>query len=311
MLQKGKTIAFSTKANVWKTRYSFTPTCYMDMDNDFLSSNTPDGSPTKMLWKHDVNETYNSFYGRPSAPSSLEVVSNDNPSAVKIFKSLSIESSTKGWKGSVYTNKDRGGEPMQTGKFHSFTEKEDNQYSAMPRSAINSTSNITFLGMVNSNDLRPFDAATLDPIFNPDGSWDVPLTGVPSVSVSASNTSLGFFGAGLKSIDEAGEVISAADGFNAQGLKVIRYNEEENTISVKLNASNVFVLQEMLVFVGGTIAANKIIPVYIMTNPIKDGDGMRGPYAGIKLTLPDSSKAFELFAINVDYEKTKLDGSLG
>ena len=217
-MHQGKTIAFSTKANVWKTRYSFTPTCYMDMDNDFLSSNTSSVFSNDMLWRHDVNETYNSFYGKPSEPSSIEVVSNDNPSAVKIFKSLSIESSTKGWTGSVYTNKDRGDEPMQTGDFHGFTEKEGNQYSAMPRSVINSSSNITFLGMVNSSDLIP------PGVFNNDGSWDIPLTGIPSVSVSASGTSLGFFGAGLASIDEAGEAISGAGGFNAQGLKIIRYN---------------------------------------------------------------------------------------
>jgi hypothetical protein len=305
-MHQGKTIAFSTKANVWKTRYSFTPTCYMDMDNDFLSSNTSSVFSNDMLWRHDVNETYNSFYGKPSEPSSIEVVSNDNPSAVKIFKSLSIESSTKGWTGSVYTNKDRGDEPMQTGDFHGFTEKEGNQYSAMPRSVINSSSNITFLGMVNSSDLIP------PGVFNNDGSWDIPLTGIPSVSVSASGTSLGFFGAGLASIDEAGEAISGAGGFNAQGLKIIRYNEETNSIALKLNAPALAAVPTfMSLLVGGVLSFNKIIPVYIMTNPIKDGDGMRGPYAGIKLTLPDSSKAFELFAINVDYEKTKLDGSLG
>ena len=67
----------------------------------------------------------------------------------------------------------------------------------------------------------------------------------------------------------------------------------------------------MSILVGGTLLTNETIPVYIMTNPIKDGDGMRGSYVGVKLTLPDSSKAFELFAINVDYEKTKLDSSLG
>jgi hypothetical protein len=53
------------------------------------------------------------------------------------------------------------------------------------------------------------------------------------------------------------------------------------------------------------------IPVYIMTNPVLDGDNMRGPYAGIKLTSTNSASPFELYAINVDYEKTKLDGSLG
>jgi hypothetical protein len=52
-------------------------------------------------------------------------------------------------------------------------------------------------------------------------------------------------------------------------------------------------------------------PVYILTDSTVNGDVMRGPYAGVNLTLDDASQPFELFAINVDYEKTKLDGSLG
>ena len=307
MLQKGKTIAFSTKANVWKTRYSFTPTCYMAMDNDFLSSNTPDSSPSEMLWIHDVNETYNSFYGGAAKPSSIEVVSNDNPSAVKIFKSLSIESGAKGWTGSVYTNKGRGEEPMQTGNFHGFVEKEGNQYSAMPRSVINSSSNITFLGMVNSNKVP----AGFTTEFNSDGSWDVPLIGIPSVSTSPSENSLAFFASNLRSVNSDGEGIYGTNGFDNKGLKIIRYNDETNSITLKLDtpspAQTIGITQGLYPF----LPSNQPIPVYIMTNPIKDGDGMRGSYVGVKLTLPDSSKAFELFAINVDYEKTKLDSSLG
>lgn len=306
-MYQGKTIAFSTKANVWKTRYSFTPTCYMNMDNDFLSSNTTSVFSNDILWIHDVNETYNSFYGKPSEPSSIEVVSNDNPSAVKIFKSLSIESPTKGWTGSVYTNKDRGDEPMQRGDFHGFVEKEGNQYSAMPRSVINSSSNITFLGMVESAKVP----AGFNTEFNSDGSWDVPLIGIPSVSVSPSQNSLAFFASSLRSVNSDGQVILGTNGFDDKGLKITRYNDETNSITLKLNtptpAQTITITQGLYPF----LPSNQPTPVYIMTNPIKDGDGMRGPYVGVKLTLPDSSKAFELFAINVDYEKTKLDSSLG
>ena len=306
-MYQGKTIAFSTKANVWKTRYSFTPTCYMNMDNDFLSSNTTSVFSNDILWIHDVNETYNSFYGKPSEPSSIEVVSNDNPSAVKIFKSLSIESPTKGWTGSVYTNKDRGDEPMQMGDFHGFVEKEGNQYSAMPRSVINSSSNITFLGMVESGKVP----TGFNTEFNSDGSWDVPLIGIPSVSVSPSQNSLAFFALGLRSINSDGQLILGTSGFDDKGLKITRYNDETNSITLKLNTPTPAQTIEYTAAMYAFLPSNQAIPVYIMTNPIKNGDGMRGPYVGVKLTLPDSSKAFELFAINVDYEKTKLDGSLG
>ena len=59
------------------------------------------------------------------------------------------------------------------------------------------------------------------------------------------------------------------------------------------------------------INRNGWVGVYVMMDPVLNGDMMRGPYAGIKLTLPSPSEPIELFAINVDYEKTKLDGSLG
>ena len=132
----------------------------MTMDNDFLSSNIQSVWSDMIAWKHDVNTVYNSFYGGAPVPSSLEVVSNDNPSSVKVFKALSIESSTPGWTGSVYTNKDREATALQMGDFSGFMPKEGNQYSAMPRSTINSTSNITFLGVVDITTVLPLYTVT-------------------------------------------------------------------------------------------------------------------------------------------------------
>jgi len=322
MLYNGTTIAFSTKANVWKARYSFAPTCYITMDNDFLSSNITGGADslgdTRMVWKHDENLTYNSFYDLPSEPSTLEVVSNQNPSSVKIFKALSIESSTSGWTGSAYTNKDRNTNALQTGDFGAFVEKEGNQYSSMPRSAINSTSNLTFVGVVNVDQITPTS-------FNENDSWDIPLINIPDVALPVSSNSFLFFGSELKNVYMGGvaenqstwdfQYIYASDGFPLFGLTATGYNEGTNSIQV--NSVNPFSLADYIVenlaegFVNSLSDSSPTVPVYMMTNPVQDGDTMRGPYAGIKLTLPDSSEAFELFAINVDYERTKLDGSLG
>ena len=316
MLYNGTTIAFSTKANVWKARYSFAPTCYITMDNDFLSSNITGGAEslgdTRMVWKHNENLTHNSFYALASEPSTLEVVSNQNPSSVKIFKALSIESSTSGWTGSAYTNKDRGTNALQTGDFGAFVEKEGNQYSSMPRSAINSTSNLTFVGVVNVNQIAPTS-------FNENDSWDIPLINIPDVALPVSPNSFLFFGSELKNaykLDVGGLLyIYASDGFPVFGFTAVGYNEETNSIQVKsvdpFSLPNNTVANVAAAFAVNLSDSSSTVPVYIMTNPVQDGDTMRGPYAGIKLTLPDSSEAFELFAINVDYERTKLDGSLG
>ena len=129
--------------------------------------------------------------------------------------------------------------------------------------------------------------------------------------MATSTESLVFFGDKLLSIDDNLQVYSALDGYNPNGLKVIRYNDDLNTISLKSGLVGEIAIQTVITQLLLQFSGQLQLPVYIMTNPAQDGDSMRGPYAGIKLTLPDSSTAFELFAINVDYEKTKLDGSLG
>ena len=184
MLFNGTTVAFSTRANVWKTRYSFTPSCYMTMDNDFLSSNRLGTMTNEILYKHDVNYTHNSFYGDVSVPSTIEVVSNQNPSAVKIFKALSLETDARVWNGSVYTNKTRDSYAYQEGALNPFVQKEGNQYVDMPRSATNSSSNITFVGTVALNDfsLESYDAQNNSGVYD-DVALRIQLKNTPDVNM--------------------------------------------------------------------------------------------------------------------------------
>ena len=46
----GETISFSTKRNSWGSRYSFTPTCYMTVKNELLSSNMVAYQPIDIWW---------------------------------------------------------------------------------------------------------------------------------------------------------------------------------------------------------------------------------------------------------------------
>tara|TARA_R110002167_G_scaffold206049_1_gene410072 strand:- start:223 stop:1158 length:936 start_codon:yes stop_codon:yes gene_type:complete len=311
MLFNGTTVAFSTKANVWKTRYSFTPTCYMTIDNDFLSSNTKQYSDS-LMWRHDQSPIYNTFYDNAMVPSSLEIVSNQNPSAVKIFKALSLESDAKFWTGSVYTNKTRDPFAYQSGDLKSFVQKEGNQYVDMPRSSINSSSNITFIGVVKVADLVPGNINLL--------SWDIPLINLPDVAIPSGSNSYVYFGGGLISptLDGNSPTVNASEGYqplNLIPLKFNKYSGDTNSIEVEMGVADGGAITSEQINSSMTSLANSFsiteIPVYIMTNPVLDGDNMRGPYAGIKLTSTNSASPFELYAINVDYEKTKLDGSLG
>ena len=306
MIFNGTTVAFSTKANVWKTRYSFTPSCYMTMDNDFLSSNRIAMMTNELLYRHDVNPIHNSFHGDEVAPSTVEIVSNQNPSAVKIFKALSLESDARSWTGSVYTNKTRDPFAYQSGDLMPFVQKEGNQYVDMPRSSINSSSNITFIGVVKVLDLVP---TSLD-----NNIWSIPLINLPDVAFPAGNNSFVYFGDNLITPSLEGIAVNAGDGYNPDGFIILKfrgYDGSNNSLQVSLDTPLLSTVDPVMTNFSESFGAATEIPVYIMTNPVLDGDNMRGPYAGIKLTSTNSASPFELFAINVDYEKTKLDGSLG
>lgn len=129
------TIAFSEKFNSWTTRYSFEPTCYSTTGNRMVSFDD-DGD----VWLHDSNPIRCNFYGLDEG-SSLEIVSNQDPSAIKIFKSLSIETNGSGWSGKVYTNDEYSENERQEGDILSsfFKNKEGFKYSEMPRSKVNSS----------------------------------------------------------------------------------------------------------------------------------------------------------------------------
>ena len=306
MIFEGTTVAFSTKANVWKTRYSFTPSCYMTMDNDFLSSNRVPMMTNELIYRHDVNPIHNLFHGGAVAPSTVEIVSNQNPSAVKIFKALSLESDARSWTGSVYTNKTRDPFAYQSGDLMPFVQKEGNQYVDMPRSSINSSSNITFIGVVKVLDLVP---TSLD-----NNIWSIPLINLPDVAFPAGNNSFVYFGDNLITPSLEGIAVNAGDGYNPDGFIILKfrgYDGSNNSLQVSLDTPLLSTVDPVMTNFSESFGAATEIPVYIMTNPVLDGDNMRGPYAGIKLTLTNSASPFELFAINVDYEKTKLDGSLG
>ena len=152
----GTTIAFSHKGGFWKTRYSYTPTCYAVVDNVMISTNktslNTSVNPTAFFWEHEVNATHNKFY-ETQYKSSLTLVSNQDPSAVKLFKALSLESNSKDWAGTAATNISPAGAPqneLQLGSIKGFVTKEGNQYSELPKSLNNSNSNVDYVCQLDS-----------------------------------------------------------------------------------------------------------------------------------------------------------------
>ena len=106
-----KTLGFSESSDGWTSFFTFTPEFGCYLDGKYYTFNK------SKIWRHHANNSRNTFYNI-TKPSKLTFIFNDQPSAVKKFKTLSYEG-TKDWiaesietdlqSGSVITFKDKEG----------------------------------------------------------------------------------------------------------------------------------------------------------------------------------------------------------
>lgn len=291
------TIAYSNKHKVWTTRYSFEPTCYASTDNFFVSSK--DG---KGVWLHDDNEERCHFYGDPFG-AELEVVSNNDPSAVKIFKSISIETNEDDWTAEVFTNDEYTGNEKQEGAIDSFIPKEGYKYADTPRSSINSSSNIVPCPSPVTLNAIPSGSAV-------NGiSFSVLLPFTPNISLPLSANTRVYVLEDGNLVNPGSDVSSAGIEMTATGfapsplgtvvtLEFIASSQNPVTVVVDLKnalaeADNQFYEQSL----------------FLVSPASVNGDTMRGPYLRAKIKT-ETTDALELHAINVDYEFSKLDARL-
>lgn len=154
-MSEGKTFAFSTKSKAWTTRYSFTPSQYAHIDDEFLSCDTFRGL-NNTIWEHERGADYNSFYGTTYS-TYVAVSSNQDPSKEKVFKAVSLETNEGNWSSVLITNDDAENDiyfKIQQSFIPSFISKEGNKYSHVPPSERNSTRNLNFLGLVAANEIK-------------------------------------------------------------------------------------------------------------------------------------------------------------
>ena len=85
-----KTLSFDDRVNGWTSFHTYKPRFGGSLSNKFYTWNSSD------LYEHYSNDNKNTFYGEFN-PSTITVVSNQNPSLVKYYKSVNYEG-TKNWK---------------------------------------------------------------------------------------------------------------------------------------------------------------------------------------------------------------------
>ena len=93
-----RTIAYSNKGGFWKTTYTWYASFMGKIGRKFFSSSVDGASegvigiPSKLIWKHHLDDDTKrtNYYGEVGG-SGISVSFNDNVSANKIYKSISIE----------------------------------------------------------------------------------------------------------------------------------------------------------------------------------------------------------------------------
>jgi len=317
-----ETIAYSDKYGFWTSRYSFTPTCYASVDNHFFSCKEGENSG---VYKHDVEgEDYNTFY-QETFPSEMVVVSNENASTVKFFKSISLETNRSNFTAQVSTNEEYDGVEAQEGSFVGFESKEGFQYAEMPRSTKNSSSNVfPIIGSLGAATTAPDNISVPGELvagFSVDASYfsNVPVSLNKNYRIYQLSEGgvLENLGAGFNSIPAEGvesyahalEMVPQSDG--SSDLRFfIRY-----VVATTPGDQPPFYFDLGLFNVPAADDSNDRIyskQLVIVSPSDIDGDQMRGPYAKIKLSIDgdEAKKPFEFHAVNVDYEFSRLDKGL-
>ena len=140
--EDGFTVSYKHRDGRWGSKYSFKPTMYVNINNELYSFFDTDSG---IMWKHNVNSTRNNFYGT-QYNSMIEVVSNPNPSMVKVFEAVGMEGGGS-WSAIMNTSTQE-----TTLDSNEFVEREGHSYSVIPRDKTNSTGHKIYIGKVDSVD---------------------------------------------------------------------------------------------------------------------------------------------------------------
>ena len=299
------TIAFSLKSNMWTSEYSFEPTCYASTDNRMISFKDVNETAPARTWLHDETQDRNNFYLTPYS-SKLSVVSNENPSATKAFEAVSLETSYPGWRMDVATQE-------QEGETRDFSEKENDQYAAVPKDAKVSAANLTYVGTASGDQLTSESLqegrivlTTMSGRFAPGilcyrnkaQGTEFVQPGAQEGRIAAVHTSGARHGA-----------IGLDEDFMMRNYVLCRdFITQSKTLS--FNAPDLIFDPSFSEPEGSDFySARNQVEIWIASPGY--GESMKGDYMVVNLQTEKGPENFELYAINVDQHQVNLDHSLG
>lgn len=132
----GFTAAFNSSINGWTSFYSFKPSCYAYIGDNLITCKDTGGY---LFWVHSDSSQYTggvevsvdkSKYYTAQENSIVEVVSSYNPSMVKVFEALALETNSNSWTAYLFTSD-------QSTSIDLFDVRERGRYAVIPRDSIN------------------------------------------------------------------------------------------------------------------------------------------------------------------------------
>ncbi len=277
----GFAAAYKTSVKRWTSTYQMSdadgnePTLFEKIGDKLIScADSPAGNANSnrtLFHIHQDSATRAKFYGSQKE-SVVEVVSNFNPSMVKVFESLSLEANTSNFTAALTTSD-------QNTDISSWEERERGYYAMIPRDKSSaSTSHKMYLGKTS--------------VTNANGDNSITL----SNKINRLPTSM-LVGASLYNETDGRAVTN--DG-----------TPGGTTLTIDSILSGTSVRVTPAFSASGVVTTNDVISVVL--DQATYGDAIRDYFCKIKLTNSNSSGgAFELFSINTHYDRSKLGSEKG
>jgi hypothetical protein len=310
------TIAYSNKGGYWKTKYTWFASFMEKVGRKFFTSSidgasTSGGYPSKLVWKHNVDDdTKRTNYYDQVGGSGVSVSFNDRVSSNKIYKSISLEGTSNIQDESFNTfvvNADNN--PAKQFSMGRIKDKGGILYGHIGLSNyLLDGSNIKAIGTISKTNY-PVAVGGVNTLISSVGSFNLTQT-VSSVLNKSKyilmNGNGDFFNMAGAQITFNSDASYLNDDFlEPFNLNIYEFNPLLRFLPVEgaegySPAFNDFE-QYLAVQQDGPATLLEITPQEI------NGAPPRGQYAQADIVL--GSQPYELYSINVNYEPTDLDHS--
>ena len=264
----GFTIAYDIRGNYWSTRYSYTPEQILSLSDALYTFKNG------IIYQHSPTAPRNTFYGT-AAPSIVEVVSNFNPSMIKVYEAISLEGNSNAW---------------------SCTMNNSSQTSAIASSIWQDKEGFYYAPIHQDSSMGLVSTTSTANITSVDGTSQFFSLGVVD---SASGSVINFKNA-INNMSFPVGSTTALYRLNAASNRLeplgYRANSKSGEKQITCNAT-----------ASGLVQNNVVV---LVATPSIEGDAVRDYF--LQVTLTNSlTTPHELYAINLIYAKSNLHNQQG